>query len=65
MNQCKNININKNKIKNKEFEERVKKNNIYIQKQLHIFFGSGRPIYNISLDTFHIRKYNNPSSYII
>tara|TARA_B110000037_G_C17031817_1_gene469833 strand:- start:186 stop:413 length:228 start_codon:yes stop_codon:yes gene_type:complete len=75
MNQCKDIDINIdknkhvyndiNKITNKEFNERVKKSNIYMEKQLHIFFGSGRPIYNISLDTIHIRKHNNPSSYTL
>ena len=69
INKNKNINKDKDKDKNKdedkEYYERIKKNNIYLIKQLNIFFGSGRPIYNISLDTFHIKKHNNPSEYIL
>lgn len=59
------INKSKEIDKDKEYYERIKKNEIYLKKQLNIFFGSGRPIYNISLDTIHIKKHNNPSSYII
>ena len=65
----KDIDINKSKNKNKnedkEYYKRIKRNNIYLKKQLNIFFGSGRPIFNISLDTMHIKKYNNPSEYIL
>ena len=33
------------------------------QQQILIFYGSGKPIFNITKDTQHIREHNNPSFY--
>lgn len=33
------------------------------QQQILIFYGSGKPIFNINKDTLHIREHNNPSFY--
>ena len=33
---------------------------IWREKQLHIFYRSGRPIFNIDQTTMHIRSHNNP-----
>jgi len=33
---------------------------IWREKQLHIFYRSGRPIFNIDQSTMHIRSHNNP-----
>jgi len=33
---------------------------IWREKQLHIFYRSGRPIFNIDQRTMHIRSHNNP-----
>jgi len=37
-----------------------KKQEVWRRKQFDIFYGSGRPIYNINEDTEHIRVHNNP-----
>ena len=36
------------------------KQELWRQKQLQIFYGNGRPIFNISDETRHIRCHNNP-----
>ena len=36
------------------------KQSIWRDKQLHIFYRSGRPIFNIDENTMHIRAHNNP-----
>ncbi len=36
------------------------KQSIWRDKQLHIFYRSGRPIFNIDQNTMHIRSHNNP-----
>lgn len=33
---------------------------IWREKQLNIFYRSGRPIFNIDHNTMHIRSHNNP-----
>ena len=33
---------------------------IWREKQLHIFYRTGRPIFNIDQTTMHIRSHNNP-----
>jgi hypothetical protein len=36
------------------------KQSIWREKQLHIFYRTGRPIFNIDPNTMHIRAHNNP-----
>ena len=36
------------------------KQTIWRDKQLHIFYRTGRPIFNIDQSTMHIRSHNNP-----
>ena len=36
------------------------KQSIWRDKQLHIFYRTGRPIFNIDETTMHIRSHNNP-----
>jgi hypothetical protein len=43
-----------------EWEKRRKKQDKWRQKQLDIFYRSGKPIFNITLETQHIRRNNNP-----
>jgi hypothetical protein len=33
---------------------------LWREKQLHIFYRTGRPIFNIDESTMHIRAHNNP-----
>ena len=40
-----------------------KKQEEWRTKQFNIFYGSGRPIYNINKDTEHLRSHNNPYYY--
>lgn len=47
-----------------EREERMKKQKIQREKQLDIFYRTGRPIYNITLDTCHLSSHNNPLRFI-
>jgi hypothetical protein len=39
------------------------KHKIYIQKKFKMLYGTGRPIFNITEDNQHIRKYNNTKYY--
>ena len=36
------------------------KQSLWREKQLNIFYRSGRPIFNIDQNTMHIRSHNNP-----
>ena len=44
---------------NKEYIEN--KQDIWRNKQFKIFYGSGRPIFNIDRDTEHLRYHRDPS----
>ena len=37
-----------------------KKQEIWRQKQLYIFYGSGRPIFQMNKHNEHLRKYRDP-----
>jgi len=41
----------------------IQKQEIWRQKQVQIFYKSGKPIYNITEATQHIRSHNNPYFY--
>jgi hypothetical protein len=43
--------------------EAVKKQEIWRQKQIQIFYRSGKPIFTIDNNTQHIRSHNNPYFY--
>lgn len=43
-----------------DYSEISKKQEIWRRKQFDIFYGTGRPIYNINEATEHIRFHNNP-----
>uniref|UniRef100_A0A6C0J3X4 Uncharacterized protein n=1 Tax=viral metagenome TaxID=1070528 RepID=A0A6C0J3X4_9ZZZZ len=47
-----------------EKEERRKKQEQWRQKQLNIFYRTGKPIYRITLDTQFLRTNNTPHSFI-
>ena len=50
-----------NVISDEEFEKRNKKHEIWRQKQLDIFYRTGKPIYNVTLETQHIRSNKDPN----
>lgn len=39
------------------------KQEIWRQKQLHIFYGTGRPIFQMNEHNMHLRKYRDPEFY--
>jgi len=41
----------------------VEKQELWRQKQFQIFYGNGRPIFNINKDTQYIKSHNHPYSY--
>lgn len=41
-----------------------KKQDIWRQKQLDIFYRTGKPIFTMSIETQHIRSNNNPHHFI-
>lgn len=43
-----------------DYSEISKKQEVWRRKQFNIFYGTGRPIYNINEETEHIRSHNNP-----
>jgi hypothetical protein len=43
--------------------EAVKKQEIWRQKQIQIFYRSGKPIFTMDEETEHIRSHNNPYFY--
>ena len=53
-----------NVISDEEFEKRNKKHEIWRQKQLDIFYRTGKPIYNVTLETQHIRSNRDPYNFI-
>lgn len=38
----------------------IEKQELWRQKQFQIFYGNGRPIFNIDKETQHIKSHNNP-----
>ena len=40
----------------------AKKHEIWRRKQFNIFYGSGRPIFNISEETEHLRFHRSPAN---
>jgi len=53
-----------NFICDEEFEKRKKKHEIWRQKQIDIFYRTGKPIYNVTLETQHIRRNRDPHHFI-
>jgi hypothetical protein len=53
-----------NILDDEEWEKRRKNQDKWRQKQLNIFYRSGKPIFNITLETQHIRSNNNPHHFI-
>lgn len=51
-------------ISDKEVENRRKSHAKWRQKQLDIFYRTGKPIFNISLETQHIRSNRDPHHFI-
>lgn len=47
-----------------EKEKRIKKQEQWRQKQLNIFYRTGKPIYRVTLDTQFLRTNNTPHSFI-
>lgn len=43
--------------------EAVKKQELWRQKQIQIFYRSGKPIFTVNNNTQHIRSHNNPYFY--
>tara|TARA_B100001142_G_C14113875_1_gene570239 strand:- start:74 stop:313 length:240 start_codon:yes stop_codon:yes gene_type:complete len=41
----------------------IQKQEIWRQKQIQIFYGSGKPIFTMDEETQHIRSHNNPYFY--
>jgi hypothetical protein len=39
------------------------KQHFWRERQLDIFYRTGRPIYNIDCNTQHLRSHNNPTGY--
>mgnify|MGYP001394016555 FL=1 len=48
-------------ISDEEIKKRKEKNEIWRQKQLDIFYRTGKPIYNVTLETQHIRSNKDPN----
>jgi hypothetical protein len=47
-----------------EREKRIKKQEEWRQKQLNIFYRTGKPIYRITLETQFLRTNNTPHKFI-
>ena len=47
-----------------EHGEKLQLHTIYREKQLDIFYRTGRPIYTMTLETQHIKSCNNPYAYV-
>lgn len=47
-----------------EHGEKLRLRSMYREKQLDIFYRTGRPIYTMTLETQHIKSCNNPYSYV-
>ena len=48
-------------VSDEEIKKRKEKNEIWRQKQLDIFYRTGKPIYNVTLETQHIRSNKDPN----
>ena len=46
-----------------EHEKRLKKQEEWRQKQLDLFYRTGKPIFTMTHETLHIRSNNNPYYY--
>ena len=53
-----------NFVDDKDFEKQLKKHNKWRQKQIDIFYRTGKPIFTMTLETQHIRSNNNPHHFI-
>tara|TARA_B110000483_G_C17851340_1_gene410504 strand:- start:99 stop:299 length:201 start_codon:yes stop_codon:yes gene_type:complete len=47
-----------------ESKQRSKAQNKWRQKQLDIFYRTGKPIFRVTLETIHIRSNNNPNHFV-
>ncbi len=47
-----------------EMKKRREKQNNWRQKQLDIFYRTGKPIFNMTVETQYIRSNNNPPHFI-
>ena len=47
-----------------EVKKRRDKQSTWRQKQLDIFYRTGKPIFNMTIETQHIRSNNNPHYFI-
>ena len=48
----------------KDFEKRLQKHEQLRQKQIDIFYRTGKPIFTMTLETQHLRSNNNPHHFI-
>ena len=48
----------------KNLKKEKKKHEIWRQKQIDIFYRTGKPIYNVTLETQHIRRNRDPHHFI-
>ena len=53
-----------NFIDDKDFKKRLKKYDKLRQKQIDIFYRTGKPIFTMSIETQHLRSNNNPHHFI-
>ena len=47
-----------------EHKLRLEKQEKWRQRQINIFYRTGKPIFSMSLDTQHVRSNNNPQYFI-
>jgi hypothetical protein len=47
-------------VANEEHKKQLENQEKWRQKQLDIFYRTGKPIFTMQLDTMHLRKHNNP-----
>jgi len=53
-----------NFVDNEDFKKRLKKHDKWRQKQIDIFYRTGKPIFTMTLETQHLRSNNNPHHFI-
>ena len=53
-----------NFVDDKDFEKRLQKHDKWRQKQIDIFYRTGKPIFTMTLETQHLRSNNNPHHFI-
>jgi len=44
--------------------KQIEKQEKWRQKQIDIFYRTGKPVFTMTLDTIHIRSHNNPSYFV-